>query len=188
MTWSGSGRKGGTPQGLFEQSCLCPFVSEWPRNICLPNVYSFPSSCESHSFSFKSQSPKPFSLLQNDICTSFGLTAFGISVSVWIPHKHKIKFDFLLLICLISTQFSVWIEGPWRGQEILSPWQMRPNKFSSIPWDCVSCGENISKIPDHLCLSFASIDMHITEVSNHWPENLWVACGVSFYQVWRILP
>lgn len=30
--------------------------------------------------------------------------------------------------------------------------------------------------------------MHTTKMSNHWLENLWGACGVSFYQLWRILP
>lgn len=167
---------------------LCPLFLSGPENICLPNGYSFFSSSELHSISLKSKTPMPFSLLQNDMCTSFHLTAFGISTSVWIPHKYKIQLDFLLLICLMSTQFLLWLEGPWRGHESLPPWQMQLNTFSSIPWDCVSSGENISKISDHFCLSFAYIDMHITEVSNRWPENLWGVCGVSFHHVWRILP
>ena len=65
---------------------------------------------------------------------------------------YKIQFDVLLLICLESIQFLVWPEGPWRGQEILPPWQMRLNKSSSIPWDCVFHGETMSKISDYFSL------------------------------------
>lgn len=63
-------------------------------------------------------------------------------MSAWIPHMYKIKFDFLLVICLMSIWLWVWLEGPWRGVEILplqqaydSDW---PVTLSCLPgcWDC----------------------------------------------------
>lgn len=58
----------------------------------------------------------------------FAWLSFGISRSVWIPHRYPIKFDFLLLICLMSFWFSIWLEVLSRRQEILAPQQ----KYSQL--------------------------------------------------------
>lgn len=62
----------------------------------------FLSPCEVPSFPLKSQTPTLFSLIQDDVYTSFCLAVFRISMYLWVPCTHIIKFYFLLLVCLIS--------------------------------------------------------------------------------------
>ena len=102
-----------------------------PSKSCLINILSLPLCFwiaqpftplhfpwKLYSFPLKIQPPIPFSLVQNGIYTSFCLTVFGISMSVWIPHMHDIKFN-ILFICPIWIWFLVQLEGPW-GQDILA--------------------------------------------------------------------
>ena len=73
----------------------------WQDKNLITKQLLFLLPCEVHSFPLKSQTPIRFSLAQDDIYTSFCLTVFEISMSE-IPHMYAIKFDFPLLICLIS--------------------------------------------------------------------------------------
>lgn len=81
-------------------------------NIYLPNIYSSSSPCELLSFPLKFQTSIPFSFVQNGIYTTFCLTIFEISMSVWICHMYTSKFYFPLLICLTSIWFLVQLERP----------------------------------------------------------------------------
>ena len=40
---------------------------------------------------------------------------------MWTPHAYATKFDFPLLLCLISIWFLVQLEGFWGAEEILFP-------------------------------------------------------------------
>ena len=92
------------------------FCRKGLANICLPNTYSFPSSCELHFFPLKLQIPTWFCLVQKVYLI---LSVFGISMSIWNPGTYKIKSDFLLLICLKSISLLVQLEGPWGDRKLL---------------------------------------------------------------------
>lgn len=85
-----------------QESLLCLIVSKWPNQHLFTKQLLFSSSCELHSFPFKSNTCTPFSLVQNDIYTV--LNCLWNCISMWIPNIHEIKLDFLLLICT-SCQF-----------------------------------------------------------------------------------
>lgn len=87
--------------------------SAWQRKHLITQHLLFFSPREAHSFPLKAQTP--FAQVQNDEYTSFCLSVFGTSTSVWIPCTHTIKFDFPLLICLLAIWFLVKLEGPLRG-------------------------------------------------------------------------
>ena len=62
--------------------------------------------------SFVSSDPLPLSRAQEVL-----LPVFGISMSVWIPHKYAIKLVFLLSVFLMS----IWLLGHLRSKEIFPP-------------------------------------------------------------------
>lgn len=91
-------------QEEFSKVCqnysLCPIISVWPSKH-LWRIYPFSSSHELLSFLLKFHIPIPFSLVQNNIYTSFCLSLESLML-LWIPYMYIIKFDFFLLISLMS--------------------------------------------------------------------------------------
>lgn len=108
LLWTRDGRQGGSKQGLFDQSPLCPTVSEGPTNMSVYQtlaLFQLPVNCIP-SFWSPVPDPTPFSLGQNDIYTSLCLTVFRVSMFVWILHTHtQLNFIFSSLSVLCQSDF-----------------------------------------------------------------------------------
>lgn len=98
-----------------------PLFLHAQENICLSNIGSCLSSYKLHSLPLSSRTPIPFSVVQDDIYTSFCQIAFKISCFCAFPVHMKLNLYFLLLICVISVWSLVQLEGLWRAEEIILP-------------------------------------------------------------------
>ena len=96
---------------------------------------------------------------------------------VWIPHMYVTKFDFLLLICLMSVWVSVQLKGPWRAEGILPSQHGSKLEMLMFPYRWYLL----------LCLGIILGLMFSVFLSQNWKVSKELIWNFNCDEVWQLL-